>query len=203
MPLADGLDADYSALMATPESSTAPVRNPERMKHRIVEASERVLIEQGLEGWTVEVVAREAGCAKGLVHYHHRTKGALLIATGARLAARRLQRVLASLSLRGTAALDALWDAILAGVRSGETQARLALLASREPAVREPFAVTAETLDELAEKFTIAFSQPEFDLGDARALMASIEGIETLLVAGVPVLDVRDSYHRLVLYLIG
>ena len=51
------------------------------MKLRIVEASERVLIEQGLEGWTVEGVAREAGCAKGLVHYHHRTKGALLIAT--------------------------------------------------------------------------------------------------------------------------
>ena len=173
------------------------------MKLRIVEASERVLIEQGLEGWTVEGVAREAGCAKGLVHYHHRTKGTLLIATGARLAARRLHRVVASLSLRGTAALDALWDAILAGVRSGETQARLALLASREPAVREPFAVTDETLDKLAEKFTVAFSQPEFDLGDARALMASIEGIESLLVAGVPALDVRDSYHRLVLYLIG
>jgi AcrR family transcriptional regulator len=173
------------------------------MKLRIVEASERVLIEQGLEGWTVEGVAREAGCAKGLVHYHHRTKSALLVATGIRLAIRRLQRVSASLSLRGTAALDALWDAILAGVRSGEAQARLALLASREATVREPFAVTAEALDELAEKFTIAFSQPEFDMGDARALVASIEGIETLLVAGVPVLDVRDSYHRMVLYLIG
>ena len=48
------------------------------LKEQISGAALDVLIRDGLEKWTVSAVADQAGCAKGLVHYHHKTKEQLL-----------------------------------------------------------------------------------------------------------------------------
>lgn len=58
---------------------------PDVARERILDAAISVLT-QGTGGpATVERVAREAGCAKGLVHYHFKTKDALLASAGAKL----------------------------------------------------------------------------------------------------------------------
>src|SRR3989304_5753325 len=58
-------------------------KNPERTRTSILDAADRLLRRGG--GGTVDEVAREARCAKGLVHYHFKTKAALLAAAAARL----------------------------------------------------------------------------------------------------------------------
>ena len=94
---------------------------PEASKAALAEAAERVLLEAGLNGLSLDRVAREAGCAKGLVNYHFRTKGDLLAAVAARLAARRRERLLTAAQGVGAAALDGLWDSVRKAAASGES----------------------------------------------------------------------------------
>ncbi len=55
----------------------------------ILRAAEVLIKRKGAAGVTVEAVAREAGCAKGLVHYHYKTKRGLVEAVASHLAKRR------------------------------------------------------------------------------------------------------------------
>jgi AcrR family transcriptional regulator len=176
-------------------------RDAEQARARIVEASRAVLLEVGTGGWTVDAVARRAGCAKGLVHYHFGTKGALLLASAAQIAAARWRRIAAGLELRGPAAIDALWDSVLAAVRSGETRARFGLLAL--PGTSAAFAPPEVLLEELADRFQDAFDQDDIGLADAGLLLAALNGLEMLLLAGTDESAVREAYHRLLLYLVG
>ena len=176
-------------------------KEPEPARDRIIEASRSVLLESGSSGWTVDAVARRAGCAKGLVHYHFGTKQALLAATAARVAADRWRRIGAGLQLRGPAAIDALWDSVLAAVRSGETRARFGLLS--QPGTASAFAPPGVILDELANRFRSSFGQPDIGGADSALLLAALNGFEMLLLAGLDETSVRESYHRLLLFLVG
>ncbi len=176
-------------------------RNAEQARARIVEASRGLLLETGLDGWTVDGVARRAGCAKGLVHYHFGTKGALLSATAEQLASGRWRRISSGLQLRGPAAIDALWDSVLAAVRSGETRARFGLLS--QTATASAFAPPEALLNELAVRFRVAFDQEDIAGEDAALLLAAINGLEMLLLAGMDEALVRQAYHRLLLFLVG
>ena len=176
-------------------------RDAERARVRIVEASRAILLEVGTGGWTVDAVARRAGCAKGLVHYHFGTKGALLSASAGQIAAGRWRRIAGALGLRGPAAIDALWDSVLAAVRSGETRARFGLLAL--PGTAGAFAPTEELLEEIADRFQEAFDQDDIGGADAGLLLASLNGLEMLLLAGTDESTTREAFHRLLLYLVG
>ena len=57
-----------------------PRRERERLRHRqeILEAARKVLAERGLEGMTVEVVAKEADFAVGSIYRHFRSKEELI-----------------------------------------------------------------------------------------------------------------------------
>lgn len=186
--------------MATTPGTTGR-RSAEEARSRIVEASGAVLLETGVAGWTVDAVARRAGCAKGLVHYHFGTKGALLAATAEQLASGRWRRIAAGLQLRGPAAIDALWDSVLAAVRSGETRARFGLLS--QPGTAAAFAPPPAMLDALADRFRLAFDQDDITGADAAILLSGLNGFEMLLLAGMDASTVREAYHRLLLFLVG
>lgn len=60
-----------------------------KARARILDAAERLLREKPHRNTTIQQIAAEAGCAKGLVNYHFKTKDALLAALADRLAGRR------------------------------------------------------------------------------------------------------------------
>ena len=68
------------------------------LKKQISDALLEVLVRDGLEHWTVSAVADQAGCAKGLVHYHHNTKEQLLGTVADQLAKTRAEDRLGALA---------------------------------------------------------------------------------------------------------
>jgi AcrR family transcriptional regulator len=166
------------------------------LKDAIAEAATSVLVREGLRGWSVEQVARAAGCAKGLVHYHHGTKRALLQAVAARLEAAHWERRLAPMAgSQDAQALDALWRALMAEVTSGEWNALLSLRCEAE--------FTAEAADDTARLKAFAtrlagaldLRPPSVD--EARFIVAALDGIQLALHRGGDPTSLREAYHRL------
>jgi hypothetical protein len=58
-------------------------------------------------------------------------------------------------------------------------------------------------LNELAVRFRLAFDQEDIAGEDAALLLAALNGLEMLLLAGMDVALVRQAYHRLLLFLVG
>jgi AcrR family transcriptional regulator len=165
------------------------------LKEEIAAAAERVLLETGLSGWSIDRVAAEAGCAKGLVPYHHGSKAALLTTVGARLTRVRIDRRLASLTGSGaTDALDALWDALLGEVRSREWAAWTALAA--EPRIQLP-PESAADLRALAEAIGRALGIGPLRPEEARLALGALDGLQLALHRGAPEDLVHEAYHRL------
>ncbi|MCP5206506.1 MAG: TetR/AcrR family transcriptional regulator [Hahellaceae bacterium] len=54
--------------------------NTEQRKQEIVEALLRVMSECGYEKASIQIIAKEAGLAPGLIHYHFKTKQEILLA---------------------------------------------------------------------------------------------------------------------------
>ena len=87
----------------------------------IVEAAIAVLQERYLTDWTVDFVASQAGCAKGLVLYHFKSKEALLGRVAERVReGQSSRRVEAMAKVQGSAALDRLWQVLAADVRPAD-----------------------------------------------------------------------------------
>lgn len=108
-------------------------RNPEPARATILDAAERLLRRGG--GGTVDEVAREAGCAKGLVHYHFKTKAALLAAAAGRLAEKRRSRWAEAFRTPSPdAAIQQSWTLLVSESRDGTIRAWTALAAQRDKA---------------------------------------------------------------------
>ncbi|MEO8200039.1 MAG: TetR family transcriptional regulator, partial [Gemmatimonadota bacterium] len=84
------------------------------MKRAILSAAKLILIRKGLAAWTIEDVALEANCAKGLVNYHYKTKTRLLAQVAESLVDDRFERRVTALRNEGAAALDSLWHVLSA-----------------------------------------------------------------------------------------
>lgn len=83
----------------------------------------------------MDEVAREARCAKGLVHYHFKTKAALLAAAAARLGERRRTRwTEAFRAPTPDAAIERSWALLVSESRDGTVRAWTALLAQHKNA---------------------------------------------------------------------
>lgn len=67
--------------------------NAAQRRQQIVEAAARVIARKGYAGASVSAMAREAGLAPGLVHYHFESKQAVLLALVAWLETVLTQRV--------------------------------------------------------------------------------------------------------------
>lgn len=146
----------------------------------ILAAAVQTLQRAGVEGFTLEGVARRAGVGKGLVLYHYESRSRLLRAAAARVATARadgLARALASAS--GTARLDACWEELRRQTEDGTARAWLGLCA-------------AGLIDRSDSN----------DGLDTVARQAALDGCAAALAAGVPLADLRDAYDALCLALL-
>lgn len=166
------------------------------MKDEIAEAATRVLVRDGLRGWSVDQVARAAGCAKGLIHYHHGTKRALLQQVATQLEAAHWQRRLDALGgSRDAEALDALWGALTTEVASGEWGAILSLRSEPE-FLAEP-TDDAPTLKRLAASLATALDLAPPSVDEIRLIAAALDGLQLALHRGGDPASLREAYHRL------
>ena len=55
-------------------------RNPEETRMRLLEAATRIVVEQGIDGFTLDAVAQAAGISKGGLLHHYASKEALILA---------------------------------------------------------------------------------------------------------------------------
>ena len=170
------------------------------MKDKIVGAATRVLVREGLAGWSIDLVAAEAGCAKGLVHYHHGNKKALLAAVASRLDRERQARRLDALGGTGAAALDRLWNALEEEVRKGLWAAWAALLA--EPGVVSP-AVELADLPAFGNAVARALELPGLRPEETQLVASALDGFQVALARAVARDAVLEGYHRLWLALLS
>lgn len=140
---------------------------------------------------TTDQVARKAGCAKGLVHYHFKGKDQLLAAAAKRLWKERTEAWTGALSSKGPkAAIGHAWDTLVAESLAG-TAASCATLGMRPEklvvqsvgAARAEFSRrVAAALKELLADLNLEPSVPVTELG--ALLVATIEGIGLQLGSG-------------------
>lgn len=164
------------------------------MKSEILGAAKSVLIKKGLAAWTIEDVAREAHCAKGLVNYHYKTKAKLLAQVGESLREDRVARRLAALENEGATALDALWNTLTAEVRTGELAAWLSLSALHDPTVHYGLRSQARELLKLEEAASRALAVRDPNLG--QLIDSVLTGFQVALLNGHEDQVVREAYHR-------
>jgi AcrR family transcriptional regulator len=145
----------------------------------ILAAAVHTLQRAGVEGFTLDAVARRAGVVKGLVLYHYGSQARLL-----RTAATQVDNVRSSgltrvLAPGGTAAVDACWEELRRQNEDGTARAWLSSCASG-------------LIDRSARN----------DGFEEAARSAVLDGCAAALASGVPLADVRDAYHALWLALL-
>lgn len=168
-------------------------RDSELTQARIIDAVIHLLKKSGLTDWTVDQVARRAGCAKGLVNYHFSSKATLLSLTAAQFRSARTASRLLALRHPGTEALDRLWAVLVEEARAGGFQLWLSLLAY--PPTRGNATVTASERQSLisgaAQALTLERGHPAMSM-----LPPALDGLQLQLHQGVPETDVREQYDR-------
>lgn len=146
----------------------------------ILSAAVLTLQRSGLEGFTLDAVARRAGVVKGLVLYHFSSRGRLLRAAASQITDARAAAIRTALTSRpGMAAVNACWDELRRQAEDGTARAWLGLC-------------SAGLVDRSArnEGFEDA------------ARSAVVDGCALALAAGVPLGDARDAYTALWLALL-
>lgn len=146
----------------------------------ILSAAVQTLQRGGLEGFTLDAVARRAGVVKGLILYHYASRSRLLKVAAAQIATARdeaLHRALASAS--GTGGLDACWEELRRQAEDGTARAWLSLCGGG----------------------FIDRSARNSGFEDA-AREAIVDGSAAALATGVPLSDARDAFDALWLALL-
>lgn len=168
-------------------------RNPDKesTRQRILTAAVGTLTATDLTDWTVESVAAQAGCAKGLVLYHFGSKQALLGLVASEVAGGRWSARVAALRLPPAKAIDRLWDDLAGEVGSGTFRLWLALAASAATAGSASFSTSQQ--QQLATTAAATFRIPAKDPA-LIALPAILDGFQLLLLQGVPEAEVREAF---------
>ncbi len=193
--------ADLTGWSASSISTALPDKL--MIQERIVDAAMDVLIKKGLDRWTIDAVAQEAGCAKGLVHYHHGTKARLLTEVAAQLSRRRFQQRKSALERPGAQGLDGLWELLGDDVASGNTAAWASLLGYPLARQATGLAPSEGELRALAETIEKSLALPPLTTTQALALLAALDGFEMALLSRAEPDAVHDAYHRFWLTLIS
>ena len=163
------------------------------MKETILSAATTALVQQGLNGWTVDDVARRAKCAKGLINYHYRSKNQLLQLVARSLTEERWKgRLAAATTGPGARALDRLWAAVEAEVRSGRFAAWLSLAAS--PVFRDATTAPAGAPADLARALTRALAIDRDLEPHSLLIEAFLDGLGLRLMHGAK--GAEEAYHR-------
>ena len=146
----------------------------------ILTAAVQTLQRGGVEGFTLDAIARRAGVVKGLILYHYASRSRLLRAAASQIAGARdaaLDRARASAP--GTAGLDACWEELRRQAEDGTARAWFSLCA-------------AGLIDRSARN-------GRFEDAAREAIM---DGCAAALATGVPLTDARDAYDALWLALL-
>ncbi|HET9514681.1 MAG TPA: helix-turn-helix domain-containing protein, partial [Gemmatimonadales bacterium] len=96
-----------------------PATHDLQASRKILEAARDTILSRGLTGWTIDQVAEQAKCAKGLVLYHYRNKLTLLQAVADLVRQERVQARVGAFSVPGAPGLDRLWETLVADCESG------------------------------------------------------------------------------------
>ena len=162
------------------------------LRELLLDGSVAVVVERGLAGWTLERVAREARCAKGLVLYHYQTKGRLLALTAAQLERARWDLRFAALERTGLEAIDRLWDALVDDVESGRFAAWVSLAAGGHAGM-----ATGKRGPDFHEGLSRVLGLPREALADPASIEAMLDGIELSLSRATSRAPIRTAYDRL------
>jgi AcrR family transcriptional regulator len=161
-------------------------------REAIVDGTVAVLTENYLTDWTVDSVAAKVKCAKGLVLYHFRSKDSLLGQAAERVRENHASRRIGAVQgLRGTQALDRLWDELAKEVRSGAFGLWV-ILVGHTP-TRKAAARTAAHDASLTAAASTALGIPS-DSASLTMVPAALDGFGLELLQGRPTADVRDRY---------
>lgn len=163
------------------------------MKNKIITAASQVLVQRGLNAWTVDEVARKAHCAKGLVNYHHGSKHALLERVAQFLRDERwFERREAA---QGETPLDRLWQTVIDEVNSGRFPAWLSLI-SAGGSLRSAAAGTDEQSAELSRALGRALRLGDELLPRRELIAAALDGLGLQLLQGGDPGRLEETYHR-------
>lgn len=180
---------------------TAPKTRAKKTKDDILAAAVRTLCKEPAAGVTVEEVAREAGSAKGLVHYHFKTKDRLFAAAASRIWADRADRWHEALSATDPkSAIDASWQLLASESRTGVATACASLAVDQGEmtvqTVKEASAAfaarLAATIEGLFGRIGLTAAVPPGELG--ALLAAVVAGFGHQLDAGMPRTDLEAAY---------
>jgi AcrR family transcriptional regulator len=146
----------------------------------ILSAAVQTLQRAGVEGFTLEAVARRAGVVKGLVLYHYGSRGRLLRAAASQVEDTRDAALATALAAgSGMRGVDACWEELRRQAEDGTARAWLSLCA-------------AELIDRSARNGSL----------DETARAALVDGCAIALASGVSLADARDAYNVLWLALL-
>ena len=138
----------------------------------ILEAALDLLKERGTPQFTVDAVARKAGCAKGLVHYHFKTKAGLLEAAAWELSERRAgEWESAFLGQSAAEAIRNSWDLLTRESASGVLRAWSALFGA-------PGVVPDHVVKAGVERFSKTLGRAAHATFDELGLVASVRTSE-------------------------
>lgn len=166
------------------------------MYETIIDSAAGLTQANGLHGWNLDMVARSAGCAKGLVNYHFGSKDTLLALVRERLEfQRREARIGALAGAAGTEALDRLWRVLEEEVAAGGFGAWLDLTRHFGPSTE---GAAAADDDRLAHGAARALGIAEGELADdATVLGPALDGLQLRLLQGASPSRVREGFERL------
>jgi AcrR family transcriptional regulator len=166
-------------------------RPKSNIKELILTTVEKRLRLSGVGSLTIDLIAKEAGCAKGLVNYHFGTKSDLLAAASDRLLNAREGKWNAALKApTPELAIERSWALIREEVDQGVWKAWISLNSSGEEVIvravnnsLETFGATlSASVRELLEALGLVPSVPPEELG--HLVTAAIHGFEVQLSAG-------------------
>lgn len=167
----------------------------------IVEAALALLCERGASKVTVGDVATASGCAKGLIHYHFKTKARLWAAVAERLATERRNRwIMVFDSATPTQAVERSWDLLVGESGDGTLRAWTSLFGSGttlpEPMVSSTLTQFSEALG-TAVKALFDTHGATLRIGEAELgwfLGSLVAGVGYLLLAGAAVPELERAY---------
>lgn len=163
---------------------------------RIVNAARTLLTRGGLDEWSTERVARAAGCAKGLVHYHFKGRSALLAEVAQSLVTAAAEQRTRVLTGTGTSALDRLWKQLEQEESSGDLAARLSLFGVGDKAVRRALEPSLGQLDAFGAAVAGALSLPAVTAAESRATWAMLDGLGAAMLIGAPTAALHEGFDR-------
>ncbi len=168
--------------------------NTEERRQQIVAGLLQVMAERGYEGASVAAIAKAAGLAPGLVHYHFKDKQEILLTLAEQLAARVHERVASRLArVKGgdaRARVDAFLDAFLATGADADPASvaswvTISAEAIRQPEVRAIYEKVVRTDLEHLEELVGAVVGKRRARAMAAGLFAAIQGY-FVLAASAP-----------------